>query len=62
MDEREREAAVERVITSTALNDVQVLKAALENVHPAEGDAVVITAGVPIGVPGKTNIIKADMI
>lgn len=26
------------------------------------GDAVVITAGVPIGVPGKTNIIKADVI
>jgi len=28
----------------------------------AAGDAVVITAGVPIGVPGKTNIIKADVI
>jgi len=28
----------------------------------ATGDAVVITAGVPIGVPGKTNIIKADVI
>ncbi len=26
------------------------------------GDTVVITAGVPIGVPGKTNIIKADVI
>lgn len=28
----------------------------------AAGDIVVITAGVPIGVPGKTNIIKADVI
>jgi len=28
----------------------------------ATGDAVVITAGVPIGVPGKTNIIKADVV
>jgi len=28
----------------------------------AVGDTVVITAGVPIGVPGKTNIIKADVI
>jgi len=26
------------------------------------GDTVVITAGVPIGVPGKTNTIKADII
>lgn len=26
------------------------------------GDAVVITAGVPMGVPGKTNMIKADII
>jgi pyruvate kinase len=26
------------------------------------GDVVVLTAGVPIGVPGKTNIIKADVI
>ncbi|MBD3183071.1 pyruvate kinase [Candidatus Poribacteria bacterium] len=26
------------------------------------GDVVVITAGVPIGIPGKTNIIKADEI
>ena len=26
------------------------------------GDIVVITAGVPIGVPGKTNIVKADLI
>ena len=28
----------------------------------AAGDTVVITAGIPIGVPGKTNIIKADVI
>jgi len=26
------------------------------------GDTVIITAGVPIGVPGKTNTIKADVI
>ena len=26
------------------------------------GDIVVITAGVPIGIPGKTNIVKADLI
>ncbi len=26
------------------------------------GDIVVITAGIPIGVPGKTNIIKADLV
>lgn len=28
----------------------------------APGDNVVITAGLPIGVPGRTNIIKADVI
>jgi pyruvate kinase len=28
----------------------------------SRGDPVVITAGIPIGVPGKTNIIKADII
>jgi len=28
----------------------------------AFGDNVVITAGLPIGVPGRTNIIKADLI
>ena len=27
-----------------------------------EGDTVVITAGVPMGVPGRTNIIKADLV
>jgi pyruvate kinase len=26
------------------------------------GDSVVITAGVPTGVPGRTNMIKADVI
>ena len=26
------------------------------------GDIVVITAGVPIGVPGKTNVVRADVI
>jgi len=28
----------------------------------SEGDNVVITAGVPVGVSGKTNMIKADVI
>jgi pyruvate kinase len=28
----------------------------------ALGDSVVITAGVPLGVPGKTNMIKADIV
>jgi len=28
----------------------------------ASGDSVVITAGVPTGVPGRTNMIKADVI
>jgi pyruvate kinase len=28
----------------------------------ALGDNVVITAGVPLGVPGKTNMIKADIV
>ena len=36
--------------------------AAKETGLVAAGDNVVITAGVPIGVPGKTNIIKADVI
>jgi len=26
------------------------------------GESIVITAGVPIGVPGKTNMIKADIV
>ena len=29
-------------------------------VHP--GDIVIITAGVPIGQPGSTNLIKAQMV
>ena len=36
MDEREREAAIERIIASTALDNAQVLRAALENVHAAD--------------------------
>jgi pyruvate kinase len=28
----------------------------------ASGDSVVITAGVPTGIPGRTNMIKADII
>ncbi len=34
MDERERKASIEKIIT--ALNNVQILKTALENIHPAE--------------------------
>jgi pyruvate kinase len=26
------------------------------------GDAVVITAGVPLGVPGKTNLLKVEQV
>jgi len=37
-------------------------KSAKEAGLVSEGDTVVITAGVPIGMPGKTNIIKADII
>ena len=28
----------------------------------AAGDIVVITAGVPMGIPGRTNLVKADVI
>jgi pyruvate kinase len=37
-------------------------EAAQEAELVANGDTVVITAGIPIGIPGKTNIIKADVI
>ena len=30
--------------------------------HIADGDLVVITAGVPVGVPGTTNMIKAHLV
>ena len=40
----------------------RAMAAAKEAGMVTAGDVVVITAGVPIGVPGKTNIIKADMI
>ena len=36
MDERERESVVENIIASTALRNVELLEAALEDAHPAE--------------------------
>ncbi len=38
------------------------LQAALENNLVTSGDLVTITAGVPVGTPGTTNLIKIDIV
>jgi pyruvate kinase len=38
------------------------IKVALENNLVHEGDLVVLTAGVPVGTPGTTNLIKVDIV
>lgn len=38
------------------------IKVALENKLVNEGDLVVLTAGVPVGTPGTTNLIKVDIV
>lgn len=40
----------------------QAKQAALKTGFVKKGDTVVITAGVPIGVPGTTNLIKAEVL
>src|SRR6056297_479756 len=38
------------------------INVALENGLVDEGDLVVLTAGVPVGTPGTTNLIKVDIV
>jgi len=38
------------------------INVALENKLVNEGDLVVLTAGVPVGTPGTTNLIKVDIV
>ncbi len=38
------------------------INVALENNLVNEGDLVVLTAGVPVGTPGTTNLIKVDIV
>src|SRR6056297_1041940 len=38
------------------------IRVALENGLVDEGDLVVLTAGVPVGSPGTTNLIKVDIV
>src|SRR6056297_473440 len=38
------------------------IRVALENGLVDEGDLVVLTAGVPVGTPGTTNLIKVDIV
>jgi pyruvate kinase len=46
--------------TDTMLTDAK--SAVLESGIAAAGDRVVIVAGVPVGVPGTTNMIKSDVL
>mgnify|MGYP002961163518 FL=1 len=34
------------------------IKAAVEAGYIKQGDAVVLTAGLPLGIPGRTNMIR----
>ncbi|MFO7814261.1 MAG: pyruvate kinase [Halanaerobiales bacterium] len=38
------------------------INVALENNLVNEGDLVILTAGVPVGTPGTTNLIKVDIV
>jgi pyruvate kinase len=40
----------------------QARRAVLSARLSAKGQSVVITAGVPLGVPGTTNLIKAEKL
>lgn len=40
----------------------QAIEAARTQGLLADGDMVVLTAGMPIGVPGTTNLIKVDVV
>lgn len=52
---------VEQASTTDEMFDMGVEKA-LESGHVQNGDLVVITAGVPIGVSGTTNILKVHIV
>ena len=40
----------------------KAVAAAKEHGHVKEGDLVVITAGVPLGISGMTNLMKVERI
>lgn len=54
------------VLTPESINTDEVIdnsvKSAIENGYVKEGDLVIITAGVPVGVSGSTNLIKVQTI
>ncbi len=52
---------VERTNSTDRMID-DAVKAALENDLIECGDLVTITAGVPVGTPGTTNLIKVDIV
>jgi pyruvate kinase len=41
---------------------VRALARAREEKLVQEGDLVVVTAGVPAGIPGHTNLIKVEVV
>jgi pyruvate kinase len=53
--------ACERLDSTDALFDAG-LHAALESGFVKKGDTVVLTAGVPIGLSGSTNLVKAQVV
>ena len=40
----------------------KAIEASLENGYIKEGDLVVITAGVPLGMSGTTNLLKVEKV
>ncbi|HBQ96220.1 MAG TPA: pyruvate kinase, partial [Sulfobacillus sp.] len=38
----------------------KAIEAAVEYGHVADGDLVVLTAGVPAGIPGTTNMVRVE--
>jgi len=51
-----------REFTNTDEMMATAVQAALERGLVEQGDIVVITAGVPMGGPGKTNMIKIHVV
>ena len=51
--------AVEIVYITKGTQEVGVLQ---ELYHMEEGDVAVLTAGLPLGISGTTNLIKAQIV
>jgi len=51
-----------RMCTDTEEVFAAAQAAAKAHGHVRDGDLVVITGGVPVGIPGRTNLIRVQVI